>query len=149
MGLLRMAARTAVVAGTATAVSGRVQRRQAARYDQQDAAGRGAGRHLRQSRRTIPTHSSRIWRTFIPRACSPMRSSPQPRPRSSESDRTTREPVRPVEAYSRLAAVYDEIVIDPCHDHWASFLHEQWRADPAGVRSCSISAAAPACSQES
>jgi len=31
-----MAARTAVVAGTATAVSGRVQRRQAARYDQQD-----------------------------------------------------------------------------------------------------------------
>jgi hypothetical protein len=37
MGLLRMAARTAVVAGTATAVSGRVQRRQAARWDQQDA----------------------------------------------------------------------------------------------------------------
>ncbi len=37
MGLLRMAARTAVVAGTATAVSGRVQRRQAARYDQEDA----------------------------------------------------------------------------------------------------------------
>ena len=37
MGLARMAARTAVVAGTATAVSGRVQRRQAARYDQQDA----------------------------------------------------------------------------------------------------------------
>jgi len=35
MGLLRMAARTAVVAGTATAVSGRVQRRQASRYDQQ------------------------------------------------------------------------------------------------------------------
>ena len=32
-----MAARTAVVAGTATSVSGRVQRRQAARYDQQDA----------------------------------------------------------------------------------------------------------------
>ena len=38
MGLLRMAARTAVVAGTATAVSGRVSRRQAARYDQQQAA---------------------------------------------------------------------------------------------------------------
>ena len=36
MGLLRMAARTAVVAGTATAVSGRVQRRQAARWDEQD-----------------------------------------------------------------------------------------------------------------
>jgi membrane protease subunit (stomatin/prohibitin family) len=37
MGLVRMAARTAVVAGTATAVSGRVQRRQAARWEQQDA----------------------------------------------------------------------------------------------------------------
>jgi hypothetical protein len=36
MGLLRMAARTAVVAGTATAVSGRVQRRQAAKWDEQD-----------------------------------------------------------------------------------------------------------------
>jgi membrane protease subunit (stomatin/prohibitin family) len=36
MGLVRMAARTAVVAGTATAVSGRVARRQAARYDEQD-----------------------------------------------------------------------------------------------------------------
>ena len=36
MGLVRMAARTAVVAGTATAVSGRVQRRQAAKWDEQD-----------------------------------------------------------------------------------------------------------------
>ena len=36
MGLLRMAARTAVVAGTATAVSGRVQRRQSAKWDEQD-----------------------------------------------------------------------------------------------------------------
>jgi len=35
MGLLRMATRTAVVAGTATAVSGRVARRQAGKYDQQ------------------------------------------------------------------------------------------------------------------
>ena len=35
MGLLRMAARTAVVAGTATAVAGRVQRRQAAKWDAQ------------------------------------------------------------------------------------------------------------------
>jgi hypothetical protein len=32
-----MAARTAVVAGTATAVSGRVQRRQAAKWDEEDA----------------------------------------------------------------------------------------------------------------
>jgi SAM-dependent methyltransferase len=43
--------------------------------------------------------------------------------------------VRHVEAYSRLAAVYDEIVIDPCHDRWASFLDELWSADPDGVRS--------------
>jgi hypothetical protein len=38
MGLLRGVARTAVVAGTATAVSGRVQRRQAERYAERDAA---------------------------------------------------------------------------------------------------------------
>ena len=37
MGLLRMAARTAVVAGTATAVSGRVARRQEGRWAAQDA----------------------------------------------------------------------------------------------------------------
>jgi predicted TPR repeat methyltransferase len=43
--------------------------------------------------------------------------------------------VRHVEAYSRLAEVYDEIVVDPCHDSWASFLHELWSADPDGVRS--------------
>lgn len=36
-GLLRGVARTAVVAGTATAVSGRVQRRQAAKYADKDA----------------------------------------------------------------------------------------------------------------
>ena len=36
MGLLRMATRTAVVAGTATAVSGRVHRRQAAKWEEQD-----------------------------------------------------------------------------------------------------------------
>lgn len=36
-GLLRGVARTAVVAGTATAVSGRVQRRQAERYASRDA----------------------------------------------------------------------------------------------------------------
>lgn len=35
MGLLRMAARTAVVAGTATAVSGRVANRQAQKFNQQ------------------------------------------------------------------------------------------------------------------
>ena len=43
--------------------------------------------------------------------------------------------MRHVEAYSQLAGVYDEIVIDPCHARWASFLHELWSADAAGVRS--------------
>ena len=38
MGLLRMAARTAVVAGTATAVSGRVARRQNEKYAEEDQA---------------------------------------------------------------------------------------------------------------
>ena len=42
-GLVGMAARTAVVAGTATAVSGRVQRRQQKKYAEQDAAVRAAG----------------------------------------------------------------------------------------------------------
>ena len=43
--------------------------------------------------------------------------------------------MRLVEPYTRLAGVYDKIVIDPCHDRWASFLHELWSADPEGVRS--------------
>jgi len=43
--------------------------------------------------------------------------------------------VQQVEAYSRLAGLYDEIVVDPCHDRWASFLHELWSADPEGVGS--------------
>jgi SAM-dependent methyltransferase len=43
--------------------------------------------------------------------------------------------VRQVEAYARLAGVYDEIVVDPCHGRWASFLDELWSSDPAGVQS--------------
>jgi SAM-dependent methyltransferase len=39
------------------------------------------------------------------------------------------------EAYSRLAEVYDEIVVDPCHDRWASFLHDLWSTDSEGVES--------------
>ena len=41
--------------------------------------------------------------------------------------------MRHVEAYSRLAAVYDEIVVDPCHARCASFLDELWSADRDGV----------------
>ncbi len=43
--------------------------------------------------------------------------------------------MRQVEAYSQLAAVYDEIVVDRRHDHLASFLDGLWGADPEGVRS--------------
>ena len=43
MGLMRVAARTAVVAGTATAVSGRVARRQANAYDEKASAQQAAG----------------------------------------------------------------------------------------------------------
>ena len=34
-----------------------------------------------------------------------------------------------VEAYTELAGVYDEIVVDPCHGALASFLHELWSDD--------------------
>ena len=43
--------------------------------------------------------------------------------------------MRHVEAYSRLAGVYDEIVVDPCYEDWASFLGALWSADSAPVRS--------------
>jgi SAM-dependent methyltransferase len=39
-----------------------------------------------------------------------------------------------VEAYTRLAGVYDEIVVDLCHGVWAAFLDELWSADDHGVR---------------
>ncbi len=39
-----------------------------------------------------------------------------------------------VEAYSRLAGVYDELVVDPCFPLWAGFLDALWDADPEGVR---------------
>lgn len=29
--------------------------------------------------------------------------------------------------------MYDEIVVDPCHEAWAAYLHDQWRSDPDGV----------------
>jgi predicted TPR repeat methyltransferase len=38
-----------------------------------------------------------------------------------------------VEAYTRLAGVYDEIVVDPCHGAWASFLDDLWSYDDHGV----------------
>jgi predicted TPR repeat methyltransferase len=40
-----------------------------------------------------------------------------------------------VDAYTRLAAVYDEIVVDPTYGRWAAFLHATWAGDAVGVRS--------------
>ena len=62
MGLLRGVARTAVVAGTATAVSNRVSRRQASRWSQQEAAHAAvlrAGRRPPRRARTTSSSSSR------------------------------------------------------------------------------------------
>ena len=33
------------------------------------------------------------------------------------------------EPYARLADVYDEVVIDPCYDRWAAYLHGLWSSD--------------------
>jgi SAM-dependent methyltransferase len=41
--------------------------------------------------------------------------------------------VRPIDAYTRLAGVYDEIVVDPCHGALAEFLDELFGADEEAV----------------
>jgi SAM-dependent methyltransferase len=41
--------------------------------------------------------------------------------------------MREVEAYSGLAEIYDEIVVDPCFPEWADFLATVWRTDGQGV----------------
>ena len=38
-----------------------------------------------------------------------------------------------VGAYTRLAGVYDEIVVDPCYSLWAGFLDAMWKLDAQGV----------------
>ena len=37
--------------------------------------------------------------------------------------------------YSRLAGVYDELVVDPCYSDWADFLDRLWADDPEVVSS--------------
>ena len=39
----------------------------------------------------------------------------------------------PADAYTRLAGVYDEVVVDPCHGAMAAFLDELFAADEEGV----------------
>ena len=41
--------------------------------------------------------------------------------------------MRPVDAYTRLAGVYDEVVVDPCHADWAGFLDGLFEGDEDGV----------------
>jgi SAM-dependent methyltransferase len=41
--------------------------------------------------------------------------------------------VRPVAAYTKLAGVYDEVVVDPCHDAVAGFLDELFGGDEEAV----------------
>ena len=112
MGLLGMAARTAVVAGTATHVAGNVQRRQQRRWAREGrvaAAGTGAAASSRATRRSSratprsrpPPHLPRAprsprattwcpscsgWGTCTRRAPSPTRSSPRPRPSCSADE---------------------------------------------------------------
>lgn len=38
-----------------------------------------------------------------------------------------------VAAYTRLAGVYDAIVVDPCYPSWAGFITSRWQHDPRGV----------------
>jgi SAM-dependent methyltransferase len=39
-----------------------------------------------------------------------------------------------VAAYTRLASVYDEIVVDQVYSRWAGYLRELWDSDPSPVR---------------
>ena len=41
---------------------------------------------------------------------------------------------REVTPYSRLAEVYDDVVVDPCYGRWADHLDRVWRADRRAVR---------------
>ncbi len=43
-------------------------------------------------------------------------------------------PVAEAHPYTALAAVYDDVVVDRCHDRWAGFLHDLWGHDADGVR---------------
>lgn len=42
--------------------------------------------------------------------------------------------LREVDAYARLAGVYDDIVVDPSYVSWGRFLHGLWLGDLRGVR---------------
>jgi hypothetical protein len=72
-GLLRGAARTAVVAGTATAVSGRVQRRQAAKFADRDA-------------QTAAQREAAYQQQVAPQPVAPAPTAPPPAPAGPQED---------------------------------------------------------------
>ena len=96
MPLLRGVARTAVVAGTATAVSGRVSRRQQGRWaDQEQQQYEQQQQQAAAQAPPAPASRKTRWRSFgnsascTSRACSPTRSSRPPRRRSSTDQAPT------------------------------------------------------------
>ncbi len=137
-----MATRTAVVAGTATAVSGRVARRQANKYDMQDQqaapppaayaepaapAAPAESEDAAKLQQLAQLHSNGVLtdeefaaaKAKIPGHLTPGRSEAL---------------VGGTVAYSKLAEVYDEIVVDPCYGNWASYLDQLWNRDAGGVK---------------
>ena len=93
-GLIRGVARTAAIAGTATAVSNRVSRRQAGRWAEQDQAAYAQQAPPQQAppplRRPIRSPSSRSSASSATAASSPTRSSRPRRPRSSAAEDAAR-----------------------------------------------------------
>jgi hypothetical protein len=88
-GLIRGVARTAVVAGTATAVSGRVQRRQAERFADRDA-------------RIVSEREQAYDRQQAP---------PPPAPQMTQPPQTARDPGELVQHLKDLAALRDQGVL--------------------------------------
>ena len=126
MGLLRMAARTAVVAGTATAVSGRVAHRQNEKWAAQDQAAvrqQQAGSAGARRSRAAPAEPDTERRAPEPGAAAHAgrahRRGVRGREGQGPGHLAASTVVRPVDAYTRLAGVYDEVVVDPCHGAWA------------------------------
>src|SRR5262249_55179022 len=143
MGLLRMAARTAVVAGTATAVSGRVARRQNERWAAQDQA-----EYEQQMGQQAMAQQQYDAQQAAQPASDPnadlqnlakLHSQDVPTNEKVAAAKAKilgiypRRRVRLVDAYTRLAGVYDEVVVDPCHRALAGFLDELFGADEEAV----------------
>src|SRR5262249_27714361 len=142
MGLLRMAARTAVVAGTATAVSGRVAHRQNERWAAQDQAeyeqqmGQQAmaqQQYAQQAPQPASDPNAELQNLANLHAQGVLTDEEFAAGRAKILGICRGRRVRPVGAYPRLAGVYDEVVAAPCHSALAGFLDELFRADEEAV----------------